>query len=57
MVFFCIFILKCRLCTPLHCVDLFIVCEELCIVLLPPGVNRIAVNKIYHIVLKNIKIK
>jgi hypothetical protein len=35
-----------------NCVVLYIVCVEMCTVLLPPGVNSIAVNKciIYHII-------
>ena len=33
-----------------HCVVLCIVCVCMCTVLLPPGVNPIAVNKIYHII-------
>jgi len=33
------------LCTLFHCVVLFIVCVQMCTVLLPLGVNPIAVNK------------
>jgi hypothetical protein len=33
------------LCILLHCVVLCIVCVQMCTVLLPPGVNPIAVNK------------
>ena len=36
------------LCILFHSVVLCIVCVYLCTVLLPPGVNPIAVNKIYH---------
>jgi hypothetical protein len=45
----------CYLCSVLgilfRCVFLFIVCVKNCTVLLPPVVNPIAVNKIYHIII------
>ena len=37
------YVLFCRFC--FHCVVLSIVCVQMCTVLLPPGVNPIAVNK------------
>jgi len=43
----CILIVMCIL---FHCVVLCMVCVYMCIGLLPPGVNPIAVNKIYHII-------
>jgi len=50
MYFYCyvyVFLLLCMFCTAycFHCVDLSIVCVEMCTVLLPLGVNPIAVNK------------
>jgi len=35
----------CVLCILFHCVVLCIVCVQMCTVILPPGVNPIAVNK------------
>jgi hypothetical protein len=37
------------LCILFHCVVLFIVCVKMCNLLLPPGVNPIAVNKCINI--------
>jgi hypothetical protein len=37
-----------------YCVVLCIVCVDMCTVQLPPGVNAIAVNKIYHIISFNV---
>ena len=45
----CILIVMYVLCTLFHCVVLCTVCVQMCAVLLPPGVNPIAVNKIYII--------
>ena len=42
------------LCILFHCVVLCIVYVEMCTVLLPPGVNPIAVNKTYRIISYNI---
>jgi len=47
------------LCILSHFVVLCIVCMQMCIVLLPPGVNTISVNKYiisYHIISYHIKI-
>jgi hypothetical protein len=46
----------CYICSVLgilfRCVVLCIGCLQMCTVLLPPGVNPTAVNKIYHIIIK-----
>jgi hypothetical protein len=48
----------CYMCSVLyilfHCVVLCFVCVQMCTVLLPPGVNPIAVNK--HIILYRMKV-
>ena len=36
------------LCNMIHCAFLYIVCVQICTVLLPPCVNPNAINKIYH---------
>jgi hypothetical protein len=55
----CILVVMCRyvyfyVCTVprilFHCALLCIVCVQVCFVILPPGVNPIAVNEIYHII-------
>ena len=50
MYFYCY---VCSVYSVLLCCSMYCLCA--CTVLLPPGVNQIAVNKIYHIIIKTRK--